>query len=390
MILDKTFPPDPRVENEAISLIEAGFEVLLFCLTYGNEPLDVNVNGIEVKRYKTSKLEYKLSALAYTVPFYNSAMSIKIRHFVKANDIDVMHVHDLQIAEAAYKATKEMNITRVLDLHENRPEIMKFYPHLQKFPGKFLIQPSKWKEKEEQYIKLYSSTIVVTEEAKEELVKRTQIPAESVVVVPNTIRQTLLKSSEVDTSIMGRFENDFVLLYIGDTGLRRGLLTAIDSLPELSEKIPNIKLVIVGSSSSDEVLKSRVSELAAEKHVSFEGWQQPETFPSYIDASTVCISPLQRNQHHDTTYANKIFQYMGFGKPLLVSDATAQKNVVENAKSGLIHENVQSFVAGVCELYESENLRMKLGANGKKFVSKEFYWEKTSEKLIDLYNKFNR
>ena len=41
----------------------------------------------------------------------------------------------------------------------------------------------------------------------------------------------------------------FVLLYLGDTGLRRGLQTAIASIPVLKEKIPNIKLVIVGSNS---------------------------------------------------------------------------------------------------------------------------------------------
>jgi hypothetical protein len=30
MILDAVFPPDPRVENEAVSLIEAGHEVFPF------------------------------------------------------------------------------------------------------------------------------------------------------------------------------------------------------------------------------------------------------------------------------------------------------------------------------------------------------------------------
>ena len=43
-----------------------------------------------------------------------------------------------------------LNIVEILDLHENRPEIMKFYPHLQKFPGKFMISSTKWKIKEEE------------------------------------------------------------------------------------------------------------------------------------------------------------------------------------------------------------------------------------------------
>ena len=34
MILDAVFPPDPRVENEAVSLVKAGHEVFLFvCIT---------------------------------------------------------------------------------------------------------------------------------------------------------------------------------------------------------------------------------------------------------------------------------------------------------------------------------------------------------------------
>lgn len=44
MILDKIFPPDPRVENEAISLIENGHEVYLFCLKYNKKEKDEKCN----------------------------------------------------------------------------------------------------------------------------------------------------------------------------------------------------------------------------------------------------------------------------------------------------------------------------------------------------------
>src|SRR5210317_278466 len=91
MILDKVFPPDPRVENEAISLIEAGHEVFLFCLTYGSEPEEELISGIQIRRYHSSKLEYKLSALAYTFPFYSSLMAKKIRHFVVKHEIEALH-----------------------------------------------------------------------------------------------------------------------------------------------------------------------------------------------------------------------------------------------------------------------------------------------------------
>ena len=87
MILDKTFPPDPRVENEAIALVKSGHDVYLFCLKYSNELNDELINGIQVKRYLSNTLNYKLSALVYTVPFYTNIMSKKIRHFLKTTNI---------------------------------------------------------------------------------------------------------------------------------------------------------------------------------------------------------------------------------------------------------------------------------------------------------------
>ncbi|WP_373941084.1 hypothetical protein OEG92_14785 [Polaribacter sejongensis] len=74
MILDAPFPPDPRVENEAVSLVKAGHDVFLFCLKYADEKSSEVINGIQVKRFASNQLEYKLSALAYTVPFYGFLM----------------------------------------------------------------------------------------------------------------------------------------------------------------------------------------------------------------------------------------------------------------------------------------------------------------------------
>ena len=128
MILDKTFPPDPRVENEAISLIDKGHEVFLFCLKYDNGIQDSVINGIKVKRYKSNMLEYKLSALAYTFPFYTFLMQRKIVHFLKEFNIEAIHIHDIRIAEAVLKANKKLKLKTVLDLHDNMPEIMKLYP----------------------------------------------------------------------------------------------------------------------------------------------------------------------------------------------------------------------------------------------------------------------
>ena len=388
MILDAPFPPEPRVEIEAVSLIKAGHEVFLFCLKYTDEKSSEVINGIQVKRYNSNQLEYKLSALAYTVPFYTFLMHKKIHQFIKDTKIEALHIHDIRIAQAVFNANKKYNLPVVLDLHDNMPEVMKLYPHLQKFPGKYVISPKKWKQKEEEFILKADKVISVSPEFIETLIARLPSEKEKFVLVPNTIRKSFFDDYKVDVNITERYKNKFVILYLGDTNIRRGLQTAISSVATLQHKIPNLKLVIVGKNTTDAILKQQVEELKLNKFVDFEGWQNVTLFQSYILSSAICISPLHRNLQHDVAYANKIFQYMSLAKPLLVSDAIAQKRLVEKTNSGLVHQekNVEDFINKVLKLHADETLRTQLGENGKHFVRNEFSWEQTSKKLLHLYD----
>lgn len=388
MILDAPFPPDPRVENEAVSLINGGHEVFLFCLKYKNESSSEIINGIQIKRYQSNTIEYKLSALAYTIPFYTFLMKKKIHQFIEKHKIDALHIHDIRIAEAVFKANKGFGLPIFLDLHDNMPEVMKLYPHLQKFPGKYIISPKKWKQKEALFINKANKVIAVSPEFLETLKTRFPLEKNKFILVPNTIRKSFFEDYSVDNKIVKRFKNNFVILYLGDTHVRRGLQTAIESINLLKDKIKNIKLVIVGKSTTDVFLKKQVSDLKLESFVDFEGWQNVSFFQSYILSSDICISPLHRNLQHDVAYANKIFQYMSLGKPLLVSNAIAQKKLVEKTNSGLVHKekDVEDFSKKIITLYNNEQLRNELGENGKNFVRNEFSWEQTSKKLLHLYD----
>jgi glycosyltransferase involved in cell wall biosynthesis len=388
MILDASFPPDPRVENEAVSLIKAGHQVFLFCLKYADEKQSEIINGIKVKRYTSNVLEYKLSALVYTLPAYSFLMQKKIHQFINETAVEALHIHDIRIAEAVFNTNKKYNLPIVLDLHDNMPEVMKLYPHLQKFPGKYIISPKKWKEKEEEFIFKAHKVISVSPEFIETLKNRLPSEKDKFVLVPNTIRKSFFEDYTINQLIIEKYKDKFVVLYLGDTHIRRGLQTAISAVDKLKHQIPNLKLVIVGKNTTDTILKEQVKSLKVADFVDFEGWQNVSLFQSYILSSAVCISPLHRNLQHDVAYANKIFQYMSLAKPLLVSDAIAQKRLIERTNTGLVHQekNVHDFTDQILRLFNDASLRAELGENGKEFVRKEFSWEQTSKKLLHLYD----
>ena len=366
MILDAPYPTDPRVTNEANALIKSGNEIFLFCLSF-NKTFKKNevINGINVVRFYCSTLTYKLSALAYTFPFYKWIMSKKIKNFIKDNNIDILHIHDIQIASSVFEANLSFDLDITLDLHENRPEIMKFYKHVNSFLGKLFISPYKWKIKEEKYCKMANSIVVVTDLAKKELVERTNINEDRVVVFSNSVSKSFYSDFKLDKNIIKKYSDSFVLLYLGNTSKRRGLETVLKSIPQIIKSIPNFKLVIVGSSSYDDELIKVSNYFNISKYVDFEGWKNETLFPSYIKAAQLGISPLYSNLHHDTTYANKLFQYMSLGCPIICSDVKAQKALLENYDVGMLFEsgNSADLTKKLFKLYLNEDLRMKLSEN---------------------------
>lgn len=393
MFLDQSFPPDSRVENEAFSLIRAGHEVHLFSLERdSNRPKREIWNGIDVHRFEISNWTYRLSALAYTVPFYHRSIQNSIIAFTETVQPDVLHIHDMLIAKAVFKANAGFKINTILDLHENRPEIMQFYPHLKKFPGKFLIKPRVWKQWQQHLMHMADHIILVTEEAKGVAVQEERIEASKITVVPNSIEAKIYYQYPLKPEIQDRFKGYFNIVYVGDTGLRRGTDTAIQALALVAEKMPNAQLILVGKSTEDKQLKELAEALGLTARVIFEGWQDVSLFPSYIAAANVCISPLHRNKHHDTTFANKIFQYMAGAKPLLVSDCPPQVRVVNQANCGLVFQagNATDMAEKLLQLYTKQENAIHLGVNGKSALDQQFDWSITSKGLIELYsNSFN-
>lgn len=388
MILDATFPPDPRVENEALTLIKAGHSVHLFCFDYSGKSKKIEIiKGINIYRQKVPKHLYSLSALAYTIPYYHVYLKKYLKQFIIDSKVDALHIHDMQIARTVFWVNKKINLPVTLDLHENRPEIMKFYGHVNSFLGKLLISPKRWKTFEFKYIKQAERVITVTDEAQDYYVKEIPVAKEKFYTVPNTVRPAFYNQFYTEQSILDAYADSYPILYLGDTGLRRGLETIIRGLDKIIAEIPNVKIVLVGDSKEDHILKDLVAKLKYEAYVDFLGWQDFKLFQSYIIASKICICPIHKNLHHDTTYANKLFQYMAFGKPMVVSDSTAQKNLVERSKSGLIFmdRDAGDFADKIVRLYKDKQLYKELSDNALKAIQEELNWDILSKELLKIY-----
>ena len=226
----------------------------------------------------------------------------------------------------------------------------------------------------------------MTDKAKEELLSRVNIDQKKIIVYPNTVRHDFYKDKKVDRDLEKKYSKEFVITYVGNTSKRRGLLTVIDSLKIIQKTIPNIKLLIIGKSSFDQVIKDKVKQNQIEKLVDFIGWIKESDIPNYLSITKLGLSPLHKNIHHDTTYANKVFQYISIGCPVVSSNVIAQSELVKKYEIGVIFEdnNVFDLSDKIIELHNDKNLYSRLKQNCLDSIEK-LNNSVISNQLISIY-----
>ena len=292
MILDNELTGDLRVENEVSALQNAGHYVSILCLNYGKKKPYEEFKNAKVFRISMSLfIKKKLKGLNNTVlNFYPLFWSIHIKKFIKQNDIQVLHTHDLWMLESVYKANKKFNLPVVADLHENFVHALNHYKYANTFPGNFIISKKRWKNSEIKWTKKANYIITVIEEA----VKRYRslgVDEDKIFVVANYVNLDSFLASTIDKSLLDKFKDKFTLTYVGGFDSHRGLECVIKSVPQLIKTIKNFKLVLVGSGSNYDDLVTLANSLNIRDYISFEGWQPNSKLSSYIKASNLCIIP---------------------------------------------------------------------------------------------------
>lgn len=391
VVLDNDIKRDIRVLNELKSLVKVGHEVHILCpATDDASKYEIHC-GFKINRFIiTKKRRDLLFGINNTIPIYDNIWTKEIKEFVNRNKIDTLHVHDLYMAKAAHMAIKSMNIPMTLDLHENYPEAIKTYTWANTFPKSLFVQPNKWSQKEEEYLNYADNIVVLSEGFRDELLsKYSSLNSKRFVIYPNVPDTKELSAYPIDETIINK-GNSFILFYFGVIGVRRGVFTCFEALRLLVKSVPEIKLLLIGPVDKADKAKfdSYLNDPEIVNNIIYYAWKDISLLPSYILISDICLSPLFKNPQHESGLANKIFQYMMFGRPLLVSDCKPQVDLINETGTGLVFENqnYKDMADKVMLLYNNPLLRQQMGQNGTTVIRDKYNLETLSKNITCLYN----
>jgi glycosyltransferase involved in cell wall biosynthesis len=385
MILQSDFPPDLRVEKEARSLQE-GFSVVLLSSNRSNSDSLYHCHrGIKVFRLHHFKKSNAWKRFLIQPFPLNPLWILKSLALIRRFRPRVMHVHDLPLAYLGLVARLLYPVKTVLDLHENYPEALKIWGRKGRFS--FLFRNHHLARiYETASIKRFDKIIVVDENHRSEIQGRIPGTVPKIHVVSNAVEHQEYSNMRLQARILQKYRGRFVVCYVGKFSVERGLDTAIQSIPILKKRIPDIHLLLVGDGPNAEDLRSLVIQQDVMRHVEFTGWVDFEQTPSYIQASRVCVVPQPSNKLIDNGIPHKLFQYMSLGRPVVVSDSAAISRVVRETKCGEIFQShsPKSLADAILKIKDS---RFPYGENGRSAVAGKYNWAVAAKELRAVYQQ---
>jgi glycosyltransferase involved in cell wall biosynthesis len=390
MILDSQFPPDIRVENEAKSLSKNGYDVFILSLSHSHEfKGDDTWEGIRILRIPLAKKLAKKGrgSINTVLDVYTPYWAGKIQKFINDHQLDVLHVHDLFMLGAAFRGRRTTSIPIIADLHENYVEGLKHYRFANSFPGNMLISINKWSKTELEWCRKADHLITVIDEAVDRYVSL-GIGRKKIHVVANYVHIDDFLNVPDIKEIIDRIGSHFSATYIGGFDTHRGLENTLLATAIIAQQIPQFKLILVGHGANFASLKDLTAQLNITENVSFEGYQHPDTIPSYIKGSSICLIPHLKTEHTDNTIPHKLFHYMLLGKPVIASNCAPLERIIKSENCGLIYleNNPEDLADKIIKAYNNREMLQDFGRNGRDAVHKKYNWHNAEAELLNLYD----
>lgn len=184
----------------------------------------------------------------------------------------------------------------------------------------------------------------------------------------------------------------FSAVYVGGLRRTRGLLDMLDAMRILQDSGDRIELYLVGR--LDEKGLGSVESLIAERglnNVRFLGYTpQPEAM-KLVSQCHVGLAVLHSTPNYQESFPTKMFEYMGCGLPVIVSNFDLYRSVVEKWECGLTipPADPAAMAGAIRQLASSPQETAQMSENGRRAVDNEYSWKTQAAVLIEQYDEIS-
>lgn len=350
---------DTRIAyRECATLAEAGYDVVLIAAGEARGlPAAVRLRSVPLPANRAER------------------MTKTVWHVFKAaldERADVYHFHDPELMAVGI-ALRMLGARVVFDVHEDIPQDIADKPWIPQPLRPLLstvstlalraLQPG------------YSGIVAATPSIARRFAHR------RTVVVANYPRLEELPAADAaDFSKRPR-----AAIYLGAITELRCILEMVQAMrsPALA---PDVRLALAGRFEHDE-LETRVSKMPGWERVDFIGFCPRSNVASAFAGARVGLLLFQAAGNHEEAMPTKLFEYLGAGLPVVISDTMRCSSIVRDNDCGIVvkPDDIDGIARAISFLIENPSAAQSMGERGRRIVREQYQWTSEAEKLTRLY-----
>jgi PEP-CTERM/exosortase A-associated glycosyltransferase len=246
------------------------------------------------------------------------------------------------------------------------------------------------RELENKAIKWADLCIVIGDGLRSELTSR-GILGPRIRTVPNGVDVTAFKPGPAPTDLRERLGlvGRRVLGYIGSFFSYEGLDLLVRAMSPLSQKFPDVALMLVGLGEAEPQLRTISDEGGITNRVIFAGKISHAQVADYYRICDIMVLPRRDAREARLVTPLKPLEIMAMAKPLILSDIGGHREMVVSGENGIFFkpDDIEDLVLKCSELLENPDLMSDLGQKGRCWVERNRSWSVLVEKYVEIYGE---
>ncbi len=375
MLLDGAVSNDSRVQRTARTLSELGHVLLV---TSGGSDRDQDLFDERVTVIPT--VRPAPSGLRKWFLLHRQNDQLAGAALAEGRNFDLVWANDYSTLFPALQVAHETRAKLIYDCHELWLEtVNQFFPTDAPTPKRQIFRVviavcRAIGSREEPRMAARADAVVTTNESFAEVLSK-RLGRPKIGVVLNTPERTELRPSDRLRSELGLVASDRIVLYQGIMSPGRGLGELILSARDLPD---GVRLVMLGGGMLEPTLRRAAHEAGLEDRVFFAGTvPQSELYEWTMsaDLGVLILDPINLSKR--LALANKIFEYMGAGIPILTTDLPENRRILDQCDCGWLISDwapptLARHIARV--LAEPDEMKRR-GENGRRWFEQRYNWD---------------
>ncbi len=292
-------------------------------------------------------------------------------------DSEIYHLHDPELIPIGLKLKKRGKKV-IFDAHEDLPKQILGKPYLRPWQAKALAFIL---EKYERYaLQKFSGIIAATPFIRDKFLS---IHNNSVDVNNFPLLEEFFETKD-SFEIHKKADN---VCYVGGLSKIRGVKEIISAMEKVQQPV---RLLLAGNF-DDQVFKQEVRKMAGWPLIEELGYINREGVRDVLKNSIAGLVTLHPVINYRDSLPIKMFEYMSAGIPVIASNFTLWKRLIEGNNCGICVDPLDpgAIAEAIDYLILNPGVAIEMGRNGRQAVEDLYNWGLEEKKLFEFYENIN-